>query len=136
MIRRGLSDLRGEPGQLIGRIRRPGDGRKLKTETELRLLDALKDLVQSAIRGDPGVVLLWVSKSQRFGVTTTGTGLDLQCRLDENKYTKGLKVSDRKLAAINLEHGNFRSEWNYTISSTLSEPVTYSPACPPQTYLA
>jgi hypothetical protein len=365
-IRRGLSDLRSEPGPLIGRIRRPGGGRKPKTETEPGLLESLEDLVQSAIRGDPEAALLWVSKSQRhlaralaergftasqklvgrllqrlgfslqankktlegsvhpdrdaqfehinlkikdfqaahqpaisvdckkkelvgdfknggrelrpkgdpqavrvhdfqipelgkvapygvydiaanmgwvnlgidhdtaafavesirrwwlalgrtrylgatsllitadcggsngarvrlwkrelqifanetglavtvahhppgtskwnrvehrlfafitqnwrgkplishrviiqlIGATTTRTGLDVQCRLDENKYPKGIKVSDRELAAINLEHDSFHGEWNYTISPILSEPVANKPACPSQTSLA
>jgi hypothetical protein len=64
-IGRGLSDLRNADGPLIGRIRRPGGGRKPKTETEPGLVEALGDLVQSAIRGDPEAALLWVSKSQR-----------------------------------------------------------------------
>ena len=62
-IGRGLSDLRNAHGPLIGRIRRPGGGRKPKTETEPGLVEALGDLVQSAIRGDPEAALLWVSKS-------------------------------------------------------------------------
>ena len=48
-IGRGLSDLRNAHGPLIGRIRRPGGGRKPKTETEAGLVEALGDLVQSAI---------------------------------------------------------------------------------------
>jgi hypothetical protein len=34
-------------------------------ETQPGLLEALGELVQSAIRGDPEAALLWVSKSQR-----------------------------------------------------------------------
>ena len=69
-IGRGLSDLRNAHGPLIGRIRRPGGGRKPKTETEPGLVEALGDLVQSAIRGDPEAALLWVSK--KFGATSSG----------------------------------------------------------------
>jgi hypothetical protein len=64
-IGRGLSELQAAEGASSRRIRRPGGGRKPKTETEPGLLEALKDLVQSAIRGDPQAALLWVSKSQR-----------------------------------------------------------------------
>lgn len=64
-INRGLSDLRGGVGQLEGRVRRPGGGGKPATETQPGLLDALSELVQSSIRGDPEAPLLWVSKSQR-----------------------------------------------------------------------
>ena len=64
-IGRGLAELRHGKNQIPGRIRRPGGGRKPKTETNPGLLDALSELVQSAIRGDPEAALLWVSRSQR-----------------------------------------------------------------------
>jgi transposase len=64
-IGRGLVELRSDNAQLPGRIRRPGGGGKAKTETEPGLLDALEELVQSAIRGDPEAALRWVSRSQR-----------------------------------------------------------------------
>ncbi|EQD67003.1 Rhodopirellula transposase family protein, partial [mine drainage metagenome] len=57
--------MRGEQSASSRRIRRPGGGRKPKVETEPGLLEALAELVQSAIRGDPQAALLWVSKSQR-----------------------------------------------------------------------
>src|SRR6516164_8403843 len=58
-IGRGLAELRGTDVCSPGRIRRPGGGRKPKTETEPGLLEALEQLVASAIRGDPEAVLLW-----------------------------------------------------------------------------
>ena len=64
-IGRGLVELRSENAQPTGRIRRPGGGSKSKIETEPGLLDALEELVQSAIRGDPEAALRWVSRSQR-----------------------------------------------------------------------
>jgi DDE family transposase len=65
-IGRGLEELGYGKDQFPGRTRRPGGGRKPKTETEPGLLDALDDLVQSATRGDPEAALLWVSRSQRY----------------------------------------------------------------------
>jgi Rhodopirellula transposase DDE domain len=64
-IGRGLAELRSDNAQLTGRIRRPGGGSKAKIETEPGLLDALEELVQSAIRGDPEAALRWISRSQR-----------------------------------------------------------------------
>ena len=64
-IGRGLAELRRAEGASTRRVRRPGGGRKPKIETEPGLLEALSELVQSAIRGDPEAALLWVSKSQR-----------------------------------------------------------------------
>ena len=65
-IGRGLEELGYGKDQFPGRTRRPGGGRKPKTETEPGLLDALNDLVQSATRGDSEAALLWVSRSQRY----------------------------------------------------------------------
>jgi hypothetical protein len=64
-IGRGLIELRGSREVPKGRVRRNGGGRKLAIETQPGLLEALEDIVQSAIRGDPEAALLWVSKSQR-----------------------------------------------------------------------
>lgn len=64
-IGRGLTELRCGNSLEAGRIRRPGGGGKPKTETEPGLLEALEELVRSAIRGDPQAALLWVSRSQR-----------------------------------------------------------------------
>ena len=56
---------------------------------------------------------------QLIAATTTTTGLTVRAELDENKYPKGIKISDAKLAAINLVRHPFHGDWNYTIS-----PVT------------
>src|SRR6266481_255553 len=60
-IGRGLVELRSGNAPLTGRVRRPGGGGKAKIETEPGLLDALEELVHSAIRGGPQVVLGLVS---------------------------------------------------------------------------
>ena len=64
-IGRRQIELRGGREVPKGRVRRKGGGRKLALETQPGLLEALEDIVQSAIRGDPEAALLWVSKSQR-----------------------------------------------------------------------
>src|SRR3954468_19299645 len=64
-IGRGLAELRLGRDDLGSRISRPGGGRKPAVETQPGLLEALGELVQSAIRGDPEAAVLWVSKSQR-----------------------------------------------------------------------
>lgn len=47
--------------------------------------------------------------------TTTSAGLKIQAALDAKKYLTGIKISDREMAAINLEKNSFHGEWNYTI---------------------
>jgi hypothetical protein len=47
--------------------------------------------------------------------TTTTTGLTVRCKLDTRTYPKGIKVSDAKMATLNIEGSTFHPEWNYTI---------------------
>jgi hypothetical protein len=56
-----------------------------------------------------------------ISATTTKTGLTVRCELDTNAYPKGIVVSDREIADINITRDAFHGEWNYTIS-----PITNS----------
>nr|CBX30448.1 hypothetical protein N47_Q17710 [uncultured Desulfobacterium sp.] len=47
--------------------------------------------------------------------TTTQKGLIVKCELDENKYPKGIQVSDEDLLKVNMKMDDFHGEWNYTI---------------------
>ncbi len=51
-----------------------------------------------------------------IAATTTKTGLMVRCELDEKPYAKGVKVTDAKMAALNIKGDAFHPEWNYTIS--------------------
>jgi Rhodopirellula transposase DDE domain len=53
---------------------------------------------------------------QLIAATTTTTGLTVRAELDENKYPKGVKISDAQMAAIQLLRHPFHGDWNYTIS--------------------
>jgi hypothetical protein len=53
---------------------------------------------------------------QLIANTTTDTGLTVACRLDDNTYVKGLKVSDAEMATLNIQPANFHGEWNYTFA--------------------
>ncbi len=53
---------------------------------------------------------------QLIAATTTDAGLQVRAELDENKYPKGIKVSNAQLAAVNLFRHSFHGDWNYTIS--------------------
>ena len=89
-IGRGLAELRRGRDDLGSRIRRPGGGRKPAGETQPGLLEALGELVQSAIRGDPEAALLWVSKSQRH----------LARALTERGFAAGQKLVGRLLRRL------------------------------------
>ena len=89
-IGRGLADLRAGAVLLGDRVRRAGGGGKPAIETQPGLLEALNELVQSSIRGDPEATLLWVSKSQRR----------LSAALAERGFTAGQKLVGRLLRRL------------------------------------
>ena len=47
--------------------------------------------------------------------TTNAKGLKVSCRVDMNQYAKGIKISDKRMTSLNIEHQKFHGEWNYTI---------------------
>jgi transposase len=64
-IRRGVKDL-AEPSTLpVGRIRRPGGGRKFLAETDPTLVCDLEALIEPDSRGDPMSPLRWTCKTLR-----------------------------------------------------------------------
>lgn len=63
-IRKGLRELEeGKP--LVGRVRRPGAGRKSITQSDPRLVRTLEALIDGQTRGDPESALRWICKSTR-----------------------------------------------------------------------
>ena len=44
---------------------------------------------------------------QLIASTTTAKGLTVQCRLDDNIYNKGIKVSDAEMARLNIKPADF-----------------------------
>lgn len=61
---------------------------------------------------------------QLIAATTTNAGLKVQAELDETKYPKGIKVSDTRLATVNISRHSFLGDWNYTISPTRTARVS------------
>ena len=57
---------------------------------------------------------------QLIAATTTNAGLIVRAELDENKYPKGVKISDATFNAINLTRHTFHGDWNYTIAPRLN----------------
>jgi len=50
-----------------------------------------------------------------MAATTTKTGLRIRAEVDTGKYPKGVKVTDKDMAAIQIQRDQFHREWNYTI---------------------
>ena len=50
-----------------------------------------------------------------IAATTTGKGLRVQSQLDDNRYPKGIKVSDKEMKKVRIQRDDFHGEWNYTI---------------------
>src|SRR5947209_745411 len=65
-VRRGVAELEaGEDPLPVGRVRRPGGGRKPATDRDRELVAALLALVEPDERGDPMSPLRWTTKSLR-----------------------------------------------------------------------
>lgn len=47
--------------------------------------------------------------------THTDKGLTVRCHLDNGSYPKGIKVSNKDFAQVNIMRHDFHGEWNYTI---------------------
>ena len=52
-----------------------------------------------------------------IGSTKTKQGLHIEAQLDEKSYAKGIKVTNKDLAHLAIEHDEFHGEWNYKIMS-------------------
>jgi transposase len=50
-----------------------------------------------------------------IGSTKTKKGLSVKVIVDENKYQKGIKISDDEFKLINIKKAKFHGEWNYVI---------------------
>jgi transposase len=53
----------------------------------------------------------------------TRTGLTVDAILDENRYTKGIKITDEEMKNLNLIQESFHGEWNYTIQPKIQKNV-------------
>lgn len=51
-----------------------------------------------------------------IGATTTRTGLKVHAELDPAAYPKGVKITDRQMAALPLTRHDFHGDWNYTLT--------------------
>jgi hypothetical protein len=64
-ISKGIREIQARAKPLVGRIRRPGAGRKPITQSDPRLVQALEGLIDEQTRGDPESALRWICKSTR-----------------------------------------------------------------------
>jgi transposase len=65
-IRVGIAELKAPKGKrLVGRVRKPGGGRKRTVDEDPKLLLDLEKLIEPTTRGDPQAPLRWTCKSVR-----------------------------------------------------------------------
>jgi hypothetical protein len=57
-----------------------------------------------------------------ISATSTSTGLSVLADYDPNWYPKGVKITDKQLAALPLVPNEFHGEWNYTLNAQ-SDPA-------------
>jgi hypothetical protein len=71
-ISKGIRELQARVKPLVGRIRRPGAGRKSLTQSDPHLVQTLEGLIDAQTRGDPESALRWICKSTRAIATELG----------------------------------------------------------------
>ncbi|PYV90960.1 MAG: ISAzo13 family transposase, partial [Acidobacteria bacterium] len=64
-IAQGIREIQSGGRRLVGRIRRPGAGRKSITQSDPRLVQTLEALIEDQTRGDPESALRWICQSTR-----------------------------------------------------------------------
>ena len=64
-IAKGICEIQAGTQPLVGRVRRPGAGRKSITQSDPRLVKTLEGLINEQTRGDPESALRWICKSTR-----------------------------------------------------------------------
>lgn len=65
VIRQGMAELKNPNTALVGRIRKPGGGRKKIAERDTAVVADLEKLLEPVTRGDPESPLRWTCKSVR-----------------------------------------------------------------------
>ena len=78
----------------------------------------LFSFISIAWRGRPLIsyqVMINLIKSAK-----TKTGLQVDAILDENIYSKGIKISDEEMNNLNIIRDTFHGEWNYSIEPQIS----------------
>jgi len=53
----------------------------------------------------------------------TRQGLKVRCRLDENHYPKGRRITNKQMEEIDLRPNPFHGDWNYSIHPTNTENI-------------
>lgn len=61
-----------------------------------------------------------------ISATTTKTGLQVHCRVDERNYPTKIKISDKQLAHVHLVPEKWHGEWNYTIHSDINCSIKFA----------
>lgn len=56
---------------------------------------------------------------QLISATTTSSGLEVYCQMDDNNYENGIKISDDEIANLNIFKDVFHGEWNYIIETNI-----------------
>jgi hypothetical protein len=125
-VRKGLAELDDPEPLAAERVRSEGAGRKRAVESDPKLLDDLRVLVEDDVRGDPERVLLWTSKSLRtladeLAARGHRAGKDLVGRL--LKGSLGFSLQSARKTLEGTQHPDRDAQFQQ-INTTVSAAIT------------
>ena len=106
------------PLNYVGDMSTTHSARSLAASTvrlEIKIEHRLFSFITINWRGRPLTTMRTII--ELISATSTSTGLSVLAEYDPNWYPKGVKITDRQLAALPLVPNDFHGEWNYTLNA-------------------
>lgn len=129
-VLRGLAELNTGLKVPLGRIRRPGGGRKPLTLLDPQLTRAMERLVEPATRGDPESPLRWTSKSTRHlarELTAQGHPVS-HTRVADLLHARGYSLQANQKTREGTRHPDRNAQFEYINTQVKGQLAAGEPA--------
>ena len=115
-----LADPMGNEKDSVGRIRKPGGGRKTIAENQPAVINALENLIEPESRGDPMNSLRWTTKSVRnLAETLQNQGFSLSHQtVQEMLHHMGYSLQSNKKVIEGSDHPDRDEQFRFINSKT------------------
>ena len=129
-IRTGIRELEDPEPVATTRQRRPGGGRHRREEEQPKLLDALKQLVESTTRGDPMSPLRWTCKSTRtLAKELKSQGFIVSCtKVSQLLHAQGYSLQSNRKTVEGKQHPDRDAQFQHITKRVRAFQRTCQPA--------